>query len=136
MSQKYKIKTKIQVELMQKMEESQNLLERLRSEHEALKGIEQNQISDLQQFNGWFMNLQYFSVFLIDSIFLKLFFNKFKKMAPRGGGDAVQSVAEMMAATTAEIVRELIDAHKKRKDVNLNKLKTRICELNISVEYF
>ena len=47
-------------------------------------------------------------------------------MAPRGGGDAAQSVAEMMAATTAEIVRELIAAHKKRKDVNLNKLKTKI----------
>lgn len=52
MPQKYNLKIKIQVELMQKMEESQNLLERLRSEHEALKSIEQNQISDLQQFNG------------------------------------------------------------------------------------
>ena len=63
MPQKYNLKIKIQVELMQKMEESQNLLERLRSEHEALKSIEQNQISDLQQFNGWFMYLQHFSVF-------------------------------------------------------------------------
>lgn len=46
--------------------------------------------------------------------------------AAKDSGQGCSSVAEMMAATTAEIVRELIDAHKKRKDVNLNKLKTKI----------
>ena len=39
---------------------------------------------------------------------------------------ANMSVAELMAATTAEIIRELIEAHKLRKDINLNKLKTKI----------
>ena len=46
-------------------------------------------------------------------------------MAPHADQE-MGSIAEQMAATTAEIVRELIEAHKKRKDVNLNKLKTKI----------
>ena len=48
------------------------------------------------------------------------------RMPPASATESGVSFAEMMAATTAEIVRELIDAHKKRKDVNLNKLKTKI----------
>ena len=37
-----------------------------------------------------------------------------------GAGDA--TMAELMASSAAEIVRELIVAHKAKKDVNLNKL--------------
>ena len=45
-------------------------------------------------------------------------------MTPRPDDEV--TVAEKMASSTAEIVRELIVAHKKREDVNLNKLKTKI----------
>jgi len=41
-----------------------------------------------------------------------------------GAGDA--TMAELMASSAAEIVRELIVAHKAKKDVNLNKLKNKI----------
>ena len=47
-------------------------------------------------------------------------------MAPYTEATADTSVAELMASSTAEIVRELIIAHKARKDVNLNKLKSKI----------
>jgi len=40
------------------------------------------------------------------------------------GGDA--TMAELMASSAAEIVRELIVAHKAKKDINLNKLKNKI----------
>merc|ERR1712130_338711 len=39
-------------QLLQKIEESHLLMERLRSEHDALKKIEQTQNSTLQQLNG------------------------------------------------------------------------------------
>jgi len=38
-------------QLLQKIAESQALLERLRGEHEALKRIEQNQMTILQEMN-------------------------------------------------------------------------------------
>ena len=47
-------------------------------------------------------------------------------MTPKSNEDEAVSVAEKMASSTAEIVRELILAHQKREDVNLNKLKTKI----------
>ena len=40
-----------QNQLLQKIAESQALLERLRGEHEALKRIEQNQMTILQEMN-------------------------------------------------------------------------------------
>ena len=46
-------------------------------------------------------------------------------MAPKTVDDDV-TIAEKMASSTAEIVKELINAHKARQDVNLNKLKTKI----------
>lgn len=46
-------------------------------------------------------------------------------MAPKTVDDDV-TIAEKMASSTAEIVKELINAHKTRQDVNLNKLKTKI----------